>query len=216
MIVKLISITPEAEKHVEYNARMCYESMDKMTADSHMQFLPNLLKNGHLSIFEHGSASFFIDEISRACSHQLVRQRLSSFTQKSQRYVREKDFTYTIPLEIQKNPEALKIYQSTINTIQNSYNQLTELGIRKEDARFLLPNAVHTTLTMTANFREWLHVIDLRVSLHAQWEIRELLTLIWKELYQKVPSIFDLTYFLHWSKDLEFKKEAFEKYIRNT
>jgi thymidylate synthase (FAD) len=213
MVVKLIAITENPEKHIEYCSRTCYNSSGKMSEGSHIAFLPALLKNGHLSGFEHASASFLLDQISRSCSHQLVRQRLASYSQKSQRYVKEKSFSYTVPPDIKQNPEAGEVYQDTMMRIQEAYNMLVGLGIHKEDARFLLPNAVHTTLTMTANFREWLHIIDLRVSLHAQWEIREMTKLIWKILYEKAPVVFGLGYFTHWSKDIDYKKECFEKNI---
>ncbi len=216
MKVELISITNNSEKHIELCARTCYNSLDKMTENSHEIFISNLIKNGHLSVLEHSYASFLIDEISRACSHQLVRQRLASFSQRSQRYVNENNFSFVIPSEIQTNKEAFDIYIQTIKNIQNAYNKLIEKGIKKEDARFLLPNAATTTITMTANFREWLHIIDLRVSKHAQWEIRELCTNIWKLLYQSAPTVFSDVYFKYWSKDYDYKKEIFETKIKSS
>lgn len=215
MNIKLVSITENSEKNLEFYGRICYDSGDKTGENTSETFLFNLLKNGHLSILEHASASFFIDGVSRACTHQLVRHRLASYTQQSQRYVRADDFGYTIPHEVRDNPEALRLYRKTIAQVQESYDELIKLGIKKQDARFLLPNAAHTTIAMTANFREWLHIIDLRVSRHAQWEIREMTVLIWKELFQRAPSVFGLTYFLHWSKDFDYKKEMFEKHINS-
>lgn len=214
MEIKLISSTDNAEKHIEYCARISYNSIDKITDTSHAKFLPILLKNGHLSVFEHSTATFFIDGISRATSHQLVRHRIASYTQKSQRYISEVYFRITTPPDIEANPEAKAIYNETIYTIREAYTKLSELGIRKEDARFLLPNATHTTITMTANFREWLTVIDLRASKHAQWEIREMAILIWKKLYKIAPAVFGITFFEHNSKDFEFKNEIFENEIK--
>ncbi len=216
MKVELISVTANSEKHIEYCARTCYNSNDKMTADSHKNFLANLIKNGHLSVLEHSFATFLIDEISRACSHQLVRQRLASFSQRSQRYINEKDFSFIIPPEVEENNKARQIYIETIKNIQDSYNKLVEMGIKKEDARFLLPNATNTTITMTANFREWLHIIDLRVSRHAQWEIRNLFIEIWKKLYKEASTVFSDVYFLNWSKDYDYKKEIFETKISSS
>ncbi len=213
MIVKLISSTDKPEKHIEYCARTSYDSLDKMADGSHAGFLSNLLRNGHLSVFEHASATFLIDEISRAASHQLVRHRLATYTQKSQRYVKENDFGYVVPPSVEADPEALAKYRETVNAIRSAYNFLAEKGIKREDARFLLPNAAHTTLTMTANFREWFVVLDLRVSPHAQWEIRELGVRIWKELYAVAPVVFGLTYFENWSKDFDYKKRIFEERI---
>ena len=88
MTVKLISITPDAEKHIEYCARLSHNSVDKMTEESSAKFIPSKMKIGHFSILEHAYASFYINGISRACSHQLVRQRLASFTERPQRYVK--------------------------------------------------------------------------------------------------------------------------------
>ncbi|URA09157.1 FAD-dependent thymidylate synthase [Thermospira aquatica] len=214
MRITLLQYTPDPEKLIEYSARVCYLSHEKITPTSHEKFLPGLLKNGHLSVFEHASASFFIEGISRACSHQLVRHRLASFSQQSQRYVEESGFAYVTPPEIASSPESKKIYEETMSSIRQAYQKLVALGIKREDARFLLPNATETTLSMSANFREWLHVIDMRVSPHAQWEIRELLTLIWKELYAIAPVVFGLTYFENWSKDYEYKREVFSRHIQ--
>jgi thymidylate synthase (FAD) len=214
MRVILSAYTPEPEKLIEYSARVCYRSHDKMTPSSHQTLLPALLKNGHLSVFEHAMATFTIEGISRACSHQLVRHRLASFSQQSQRYVEEKDFDYIIPPEIAANEKALELYQATMASLGEAYEQLISMGIKREDARFLLPNATATTLTMSANFREWLHIIDMRVSIHAQWEIRELLLHIWKELYSIAPAVFGMTYFENWSKDTDFKREMFSRFLQ--
>ncbi len=213
MNIKLISITESPEKHIEYCARISKGDANNIITDFQNQFLQDFLMNGHLSVFEHAWASFLIEGISRACSHQLVRQRIASFTQRSQRYVKEEKFNYTIPPEIQKNPETIEVYQEAMMRVQESYNLLIGLGINKEDARFLLPNAIHTALTMTANFREWLHIIDIRVSRDSQWEIRDLSILIWKELYHAAPAVFDMCYFQQWGCDSDFKNEIFHERI---
>ncbi len=185
-----------------------------MQESSHEALLSGLLKNGHHSLFEHACATFLIDEISRSCSHQLVRHRFASFTQESQRYVKEEALNYTVPPSIGSNPEAMEIFQESQLKSHESYNLLIDLGIKKEDARYVNPNASRTTIAMTANFREWLHIIDLRVSLHAQWEIRDLCTLVWKELFRNAPSVFGFCYFQYWSKDADYKKEIFENKIK--
>ncbi len=212
MQVKLISYTPNPEKHIEYCARICYDSNDKVSKTDTGKFLAGLLKSGHLSVFEHASASFYIEGVSRALTHQLVRHRLASYSQRSQRYVSETDFEYTIPPEIECNPDAKIEFERAVESIKQSYQKLRELGAKKEDARFLLPNAVHSTITMTANFREWLAVLDLRVSKHAQWEICGMAVLIWKELYKIAPSVFDITAFEK-SRDFEYKKQIFDTEI---
>ncbi len=214
MKIELLYISPDAEGTCETGARICYDSNDKATDTSREKILPVLLKSGHGSIFEHSSASFKIDGISRTASHQLVRHRMSSFSQRSQRYVNEGDFEFVTPPQIENNPEAQLIYQDTIKNLNEQYQKLIALGIKKEDARFILPNAASTSLVMTTNFREWLHVIDMRVSKHAQWEIRELLVLIWKELYQQAPIVFSMTYFDAWSKDADYKRAIFDERIK--
>lgn len=216
MVVKLLSITKDPQKHIEYCARICYDSTHRITEDSHKSFIINILKNGHLSVLEHATATFYIDEISRSCSHQLVRHRLASYSQRSQRYVNEDDFKYVVPQSIEENEEAKKIFLQTMAVIKENYKMLLDIGIYKEDARFILPNATSTTLTMTANFREWLHIIDLRVGRHAQWEIRKLLIEIWRILYRNAPEVFGETYFATWSKDFDYKKEILENFIKST
>ncbi len=213
MNVKLLFISPDAEGACEHGARVCYDSNSKTTADSREKLLPVLLKSGHGSIFEHSSASFEIDGISRAASHQLVRHRMASFSQRSQRYVNEGDFDYVTPPSISESAEADKIYSDTMKLINEQYLKLTALGIKKEDARFVLPNAASTKIVMTANFREWLHVIDVRVSTHAQWEIRDMMILIWKELYKHAPVVFSMDYFNAWSKDSAYKQKIFDEQI---
>lgn len=214
MKIDLIYISPDPEGSCEYGARICYDSHTKMTEASRETFLPTLLRSGHSSVFEHSSASFRIDGISRTASHQLVRHRMASFSQRSQRYVNEGEFEFVSPPSIQQNEEANNIYNETMQMLNQQYLKLVESGIKKEDARFILPNAVATSLVMTTNFREWLHVIDVRVSRSAQWEIRELMILIWKELYKHAPNIFAMHYFEVWSKDLEFKQNIFETRIK--
>ena len=214
MNIELIYISPDAEGTCETGARVCYDSNDKMTEKSRASILPTLLRSGHISIFEHSSASFKIDGISRTASHQIVRHRMSSFSQRSQRYVNEGDVSFVTPPSIEQNPEANSCYQEIMTTLNEQYTKLIKLGIKKEDARFILPNATSTTLVMTTNFREWLHVIDMRVSKPAQWEIRELLILIWKELYQHAPNVFCMHYFNAWSKDADYKNTIFNERIK--
>ncbi len=213
MNIKLIFISPDAEGSCEYGARVCYDSNSKATDTSREKLLPTLLKSGHGSIFEHSSASFEIDGISRAASHQLVRHRMASFSQRSQRYVNEGDFDYVTPPSISESAEADKIYKDTMKLLNEKYLELVALGIKKEDARFLLPNAASTKIIVTANFREWLHIIDVRVSVHAQWEIRDMMILIWKELYKHAPVVFAMHYFNAWSKDAAYKQKIFDEQI---
>lgn len=216
MKVEMLTITPDAEYNCEIGARTCYDSISKMTSSNRGSILHTLLRSGHTSTVEHASASFIVSEVSRAFTHQIVRHRLLSISQRSQRYCNESgDYTeqIVIPKAILDNEYAHCEYLDTIKQIYESYDKLVELGIKKEDARYLLPNATHTTIQLTGNFREWLHVIDLRVSKGAQWEIREVCIEIWKILYSQCPNIFGLTYFEKCS-DYDYKLEIFNKLIK--
>lgn len=188
MSVELLASTPEPEKLIERAGRICYASECK--EETRDQFIKSRIKQGHESIIEHASASFYINNISRACSHQLVRHRLASFSQQSQRYVNESDFDYIIPPSMEDD-ERVKIYfKDCMDYRQRDYKIFQDCNIKPEDARFILPNACATRLIMTANFREWRHFLKMRLDSHAQWEIRKLAELILDELYRISPAVF--------------------------
>ncbi|MCK9578613.1 FAD-dependent thymidylate synthase [bacterium] len=192
MKVELLSITPEPEKHIELCGRTCYQSYSKITEDSSSRFIRMILENEHESVLEHASATFRISGISRAMTHQLVRHRLASYSQKSQRYCKEEQFEYVMPPSIEKHKNKLPkaIYKNIIEDMQYAYRHLIDCGVPKEDARFILPNACTTEIVMTANFRNWRHIIKMRCSKHAQWEIRDVMCEVLKVLYSKAPSVF--------------------------
>jgi thymidylate synthase (FAD) len=193
MQVELISATPDAERLIERAARTCYDTADKMSSSDTPTFLRKLFKAGHLSVFEHASATFRIGGISRACSHQLVRHRLASYSQRSQRHVAERQASYVVPPRVEKSEEAVReAFRSSMEASWNSYAELIRLGIPKEDARYVLPNACTTELVMSANFREWLHILRERLASDAQWEIREMSRLIFESLREIAPSVFGL------------------------
>ena len=192
MKVELIRITKDAEKLIELAARTCYDTRHRLYDRVTEKFLRNLMRAGHMSVFEHAWATFDISGISRACSHQLVRHRLATFSQRSQRYVREEGFDYITPPTIAGNAEAASLFHQTVNAVQKAYASLLSLNIPKEDARFILPNACATNLVMTANLREWMHIFKLRLTSHAQWEIRELAARILKILQKEAPIIFGM------------------------
>jgi len=189
-IVELISITPNAEKVIEQAGRTSYQSFDRITENSAQNFIQMLIKRGHLSVLEHAYATFRLKNVSRALTHQLVRHRLASYTQKSQRYVDESNFEFIIPPSIKKNDDALKIYSEFMKKVKKVYKELRKKDILKEDARYVLPNATVTEIVITANMREYRHIFKLRCSSHAQWEIREVAIKMLKILKEKVPSIF--------------------------
>ncbi|HOK18174.1 MAG TPA: FAD-dependent thymidylate synthase [Caldisericia bacterium] len=191
MKVELLYITPEPEKVIEKAGRVAHQSFDKETPDSHIKFIRMLIKLGHTSVLEHAVASFKISGVSRSLTHQLVRHRIASYTQKSQRYVDESTFEYVTPDKIKENEVALNLYNNFMNYCKETYKKLKELGIPKEDARFVLPNATKTEIVLTANLREFRHMISLRGSKEAQWEIRRMFIEILKILKEYAPTVFE-------------------------
>ena len=191
MQIELLFITPEATKLIEKAGRTSYMSHFRITEDSHKAFCKKLIDLGHESPLEHAYATFSISGISRACSHQLVRHRLASYTQKSQRHTEEKDFPTYTPPSIANEVSGWQTYSRAIDHCKEAYKSLVAMGIPWEDARMVLPNAQTTDIVMTANFREWRHVIKLRVSKDAQMEIRFLIYRILEILIEKYPSIFE-------------------------
>ena len=152
-----------------------------------VEMIVKLFKWRHLSPFEHVSFTFWIEGISRTCSHQLVRHRIASYSQRSQRHV--KISKYVIPPEIERDEKALEIFNEALNSTMEAYNKLLEHGIRKEDARFIIPQASETAIVVTMNLRELLHFLELRLSPEAQWEIRSLAWEILKQLKEYVPNV---------------------------
>jgi thymidylate synthase (FAD) len=148
------------------------------------------MKLGHLSVIEHSSFTFAISGISRACSHQLVRHRIASYSQQSQRFVRIEEPSYVIPKTIEKEPELKKNYGDLMSLIWKKYDELVEAGIPKEDSRYVLPNATTTNILLTMNARSLLNFFNLRCCLSAQWEIRELAWKMLKLVKEVAPTLF--------------------------
>lgn len=191
MKIELLFITPDAERLIESAGRTSYLSFNKQGKDSDKKFVRMLIKRGHLSVIEHAYATFRISGVSRALTHQLVRHRFSSITQQSQRYVNENNFNYIEPESVRNNPKAHSIFVNLMEKIRDTYIKLKDQGIKKEDARFILPNATESQLVLTANLREWRHIIELRGDPAAQWEIRKMAIEILKIFKKYVPTIFE-------------------------
>lgn len=141
-----------------------------------MSRVVNCLKHRHMSVAEFGDIQFKIEGISRNCSHQLVRHRLCSFLQESQRYNKYKldnDDWYVIPPDVQDDAKKMQAYRSAMQFAASQYKKMLDDGIKAEDARFVLPSAMKTTLVMKMNARELFNFLDLRLSPSAQWEIQE-------------------------------------------
>ncbi len=181
MNVVLLYHTPSPEHAVASAARLCYapvgaaELMTTMTDARTYSVLRTILESGHFSTLEHVSYTFAVEGVSRALTHQLVRHRLASFNQQSQRYVTFSDEpSFICPETVAANPEAAAIFTKANDDAFTSYRRLVDLGIPSEDARYLLPNATETKIAITMNIRELLHFFELRCCNRAQWEIREL------------------------------------------
>jgi len=199
MKVELINYTKDSERIIAQSARLCYsasgieELKEKLTNESTLKLIKKIIKLGHYSVLEHANFTFAIEGISRVTSHQLVRHRIASFSQQSQRYVRIKDkgFPYIIPKSIEKNEKLTTIFTGTIKKLNRIYNLFLEHNIAAEDARYILPQAVETKIIITANARELLHIFKLRCCNRAQWEIRELAKRMLKEVKIVAPNIFE-------------------------
>lgn len=189
MKAELVAYTPNPEETIERAARICYDSK---TGDyeKRKKFLSGLIKSGHTSTIEHASATFKISEVSRALTHELVRHRLFSFSQRSQRYCFEDNPGYVVPNTIQDNPGLKDKYMKLLNEVQDVYKEFVNAGVPKEDARYVLPNACYTEIFVSGNFREWRHFLELRLSPRAQWEIRQLAHMVLDELYKVAPIVF--------------------------
>ncbi len=152
-----------------------------------------LRRLGHESVFEHASFTFRVEGISRVCSHQLVRHRLASYTQQSQRYVKLKNPKFVVPESI-FGTEFEKEYLEILDKASDLYRRMVGGGIRKEDARFILPQGIETKIIITMNGRELRHFIELRCAPDAQWEIRTLAREMLKQAYKIAPILFEDLY----------------------
>ncbi|MCL2680101.1 MAG: FAD-dependent thymidylate synthase [Coriobacteriia bacterium] len=180
MQVTLLFNTPDPERAIAAAARLCYapvggaELLETMPGDEVKKILRILLTSGHLSALEHASYTFALDGISRAMTHQLVRHRIASYNQQSQRYVRYEDEPeFIIPPQVKAaGADTEAAYLQHCNAAFASYRDLIDKGVAAEDARYLLPNAMETKIVVTMNMRELLHFFSLRCCRRAQWEIR--------------------------------------------
>lgn len=176
--VTLLSNTPEPERVIGAAARLCYapvgaaELAENLTDEEIDRLLKLILRSGHLSVCEHASFTFAIEGISRTCSHQLVRHRLASYSQQSQRYVKLKKPPMITPPAVAADPEMAARFEAATETAYADYQAMLEAGVEAEDARYLLPQAVETKIVVTMNARELLHFFTLRACERAQWEIR--------------------------------------------
>ena len=179
MDVRLLYHTPDPERAIAAAARLCYapvgaaELLETMSEAAVRKVLKTVITSGHTSTLEHASYTFAIDGVSRAMTHQLVRHRLASYNQQSQRYVSYDDPAFIMPPEVDADPEARQVFLQACGDAFLAYRALIDAGVKAEDARYLLPNATETKIVVTMNVRELLHFFELRCCKRAQWEIRE-------------------------------------------
>ncbi len=220
MKVELIAHTPEPEKLAATAAKLCYSSSDigtlrdGLTEDKVDSFIDMIVSIGHESVLEHVSFTFGIEGISRACSHQLVRHRIASYSQKSQRYVNENGFEFITPPEIDALPEAKEEFDRIMDEITASYGKIADMltdkhkadlmadgmdekqalskarKLANEDARFLLPNACETKIVVTMNVRSLFNFFRHRCCNRAQWEIRAVANEMLRLCLETAPHIF--------------------------
>ncbi|MDW7670832.1 MAG: FAD-dependent thymidylate synthase [Bacillota bacterium] len=218
--VDLIAHTPDPEKVVAAAARLCYSPhgvttlLERMDDDEIRRLVSILSEMGHQSPFEHVSFTFAIEGISRSLTHQLVRHRIASYSQKSQRYVREGGFDYVVPDSVKLQPDLKAVYLKAMQDQQQSYDALAD-GLKEyhlktllkdgvsskkaegmaekmaiEDARYVLPNACETKIVVTMNARSLLHFFNVRCCNRAQWEIRQLATEMLRLVKKVAPQLF--------------------------
>jgi thymidylate synthase (FAD) len=198
MKVKLICYTPEPERVCAAAALTSpgsggtseiFESLDLEKA---RKTLRRIMGYGHVSVIEHANFTFSLEEVSRALTHQLVRHRIASYTQQSQRYVTYDTLKeYVTPPSIADKPEAKQVFDEALENISKTYQKLLEMGIQKEDARYILPNAAKTNIIVTMNARELRHFFNLRCCARTQWELREVATEMLRQVKKVAPSLFE-------------------------
>lgn len=197
MQVELLYHTPDPQRAVATAARLCYapvgaaELLETMPPERVESVLSTIMKSGHYSTLEHASYTFAVDGVSRALTHQLVRHRVASFNQQSQRYVRfEGNLEVVKPETISVDSENEKIFDEAIEAALEAYRKLLNAGVPAEDARYLLPNAAETKIVITMNIRELLHFFELRCCNRAQWEIHALADKMLELVRPTAPYIF--------------------------
>lgn len=198
MNVALINHTPNPERAIATAARMCYanvgadELLESMADTEVRRILKIIITSGHFSALEHASYTFAIEGVSRAMTHQLVRHRLASYSQQSQRYVKYNDEPeFIIPPSVRENKWTLQEFVEANAAQFDAYGSLVESGVPGEDARYLLPNAMETKITVTMNVRELYDVFFAeRCCNRAQWEIRAVANRMLELVEPTAPYIF--------------------------
>jgi len=187
MNIRLVDYTSDSERSVARHAGVCYGSpTDDNSLDRRIK---HLMKVKHLATLRFAYATFEVDGVSRNCTHQLVRHPHISYLQESQRYVKTR-IEWVTPPDIASRPDLNVIFQDSCSDVFQLYQHLTESGIKKEDARYVLPSAAISKIMMTGNLQSWYDFLVNRTDSHAQWEIREVAVEVGKQLYAVAPNVF--------------------------
>jgi len=193
--VRLLNYTKNPDRICAAAAQSCYsekgaselfDATDDARAES---MIAKVVGMGHLSVVEHASFTFSVEGISRSLTHQLVRHRIASYSQQSQRYVNMSRAEYVLPPSLSEDRDARRIFEEAMEQAWKAYRELAE-KVPKEDARYVLPNACHTNITITMNARELWHMFTLRCCRRAQWEIRLMAWKMLAEVKQVAPILF--------------------------
>lgn len=202
MQVALLAHTPDPDSVVAGAARLCYSNIPlgelaslgglAPQGEGAGRFIARLRRSGHMSPFEHASFTFGVEGLSRVASHQLVRHRLASYSQRSQRYVSMYEAIVVVPKSVEERPDATAVFTRAAEQAKRAYSELVAMGVPAEDARFILPHGLETALVFTMNARELHHFFSLRLCRRAQWEIRELARRMLKHCRPAAPLLFEL------------------------
>jgi len=204
--VTLVNYTKKPLETVTWAALISYwdgwetEAFERTGPGDVETHLPRVLGYGHESILEHAVLTFSIEGCSRVCTHQLVRHRIASYTQQSQRYIKlnvdDVEETFVIPESVRERPELYRRWEGLMRDAIELYRESIENGVHQEDARFILPQAVRSKIVVTMNLRELKHFFGLRTCERAQWEIREV---AWKML-EEIARNEELRPIINWAK----------------
>ncbi len=196
MDVRLLSSSVEPDRTAAAAAQGCYSEraahqiLGDLSEEGAAQILRMVMGSGHHSVVEHAVFSFSVEGVSRSLTHQLVRHRIASYSQQSQRYVKIVEPQVVLPASMEKDPGRKERFQALMTDIWSLYRELVEAGVPVEDARYILPNATATNITITMNARSLLNFFAIRCCTRAQWEIRDLACRMLELVKTKAPVIF--------------------------
>ena len=186
-------------KKIERIGRTCYKSEGNITEDSAEKFVKNIMNKNHESVLEHVNISVRVI-CDRGVTHEIVRHRIASYSQESQRfcnYSNDKfgnELTFIKPCFFEEGSKGYEIWKKSMQNIENEYMELIEVGAKPQEARSILPNSIKTEIVMTMNLREWRHFFLLRCDKAAHPQMREIANMILKEFKSSIPVVFDDLY----------------------